>query len=147
MRIFEQINARGTTIVMATHNREIVNTMRHRVIVVEGGLITRDEYGGEYGMKARTLGRHVRESFKSLRRNSWMTFASVSAVTVTLLLVGVFIVIMMNLNQLAENIENDVEIKVVADPAADEAAVKELRKRSVRQRVFSKLSFHREMKN
>ena len=49
MRIFEQINARGTTIVMATHNREIVNTMRHRVIVVEGGLITRDEYGGEYG--------------------------------------------------------------------------------------------------
>ena len=71
-------------------------------------------------MKARTIGRHVRESFKSIRRNSWMTFASVSAVTVTLLLVGVFIVIMMNFNHLAENIENDVEIKVVADPAADE---------------------------
>ena len=33
---------------------------------------------------------------------------------------------MMNLNQLADNIENDVEIKVVADPAADKAAVKEL---------------------
>lgn len=77
-------------------------------------------------MKVRTFGRHLRESLKSLRRNSWMTFASVSAVTVTLLLVGVFIVIMMNLNQLAENIENDVEIKVVADPVADEAAVKEL---------------------
>jgi len=55
-----------------------------------------------------------------------MTFASVSAVTVTLLLVGVFIVIMMNLNQLAQSIENDVEIKVIADPAADEAAIKEL---------------------
>ena len=80
-------------------------------------------------MKARTFGRHLRESLKSLRRNSWMTFASVSAVTVTLLLVGVFIVIMMNLNQLAENIENDVEIKVVADPAADEAAVKELQQK------------------
>lgn len=48
MNIFEQINARGTTIVMATHNKEIVNTLRHRVIVVEGGLITRDEYEGEY---------------------------------------------------------------------------------------------------
>ncbi|WP_203245973.1 permease-like cell division protein FtsX [Sporosarcina beigongshangi] len=80
-------------------------------------------------MKARTLGRHLRESLKSLRRNSWMTFASVSAVTVTLLLVGVFIVIMMNLNQLAENIENDVEIKVVADPAANEEAVKALQKK------------------
>ncbi|MFC5588709.1 cell division ATP-binding protein FtsE [Sporosarcina soli] len=52
MRIFEQINARGTTIVMATHNREIVNTMRHRVIVVEGGLITRDEYEGEYSYES-----------------------------------------------------------------------------------------------
>jgi len=80
-------------------------------------------------MKARTLGRHVRESFKSIRRNSWMTFASVSAVTVTLLLVGVFIVIMMNFNHLAENIENDVEIKVVADPAADEKIIKELVKK------------------
>lgn len=77
-------------------------------------------------MKARTIGRHFRESLKSLRRNTWMTFASVSAVTVTLLLVGVFMVIMMNLNELAVNIENDVEIKVIADPAADEAMVKEL---------------------
>ncbi|MEK4522887.1 cell division ATP-binding protein FtsE [Psychrobacillus sp. FSL W7-1457] len=49
MNTFEEINSRGTTIVMATHNREIVNTIRHRVIVVEGGLITRDEYGGDYG--------------------------------------------------------------------------------------------------
>ncbi|MCG7344395.1 permease-like cell division protein FtsX [Sporosarcina sp. ACRSL] len=77
-------------------------------------------------MKARTFGRHLRESLKSLGRNSWMTFASVSAVTVTLLLVGVFIVIMMNLNQLADNLENDVEIKVIMEPAADEDAVKTL---------------------
>lgn len=77
-------------------------------------------------MKARTAGRHVRESLKSLGRNSWMTFASVSAVTVTLLLVGVFIVIMMNLNQLADNLENDVEIKVITDPAANEEQVKQL---------------------
>lgn len=49
MNIFEEINARGTTIVMATHNREIVNTLRRRVIAIEGGLIARDEFGGEYG--------------------------------------------------------------------------------------------------
>ncbi len=74
------------------------------------------------------MGRHLRESLKSLGRNSWMTFASVSAVTVTLLLVGVFIVIMMNLNQLADNLENDVEIKVITEPAADAEAVKILEK-------------------
>lgn len=49
MDIFEEINRRGTTIVMATHNKEIVNTVRKRVIAIEGGLIVRDEYGGDYG--------------------------------------------------------------------------------------------------
>lgn len=63
-------------------------------------------------MKGRTVGRHFRESLKSLGRNGWMTFASVSAVTVTLLLVGVFVLIMMNLNKIADDVENDVEMKV-----------------------------------
>ena len=52
MNLFEEINRRGTTIVMATHDQEIVNTMRHRVIAVEGGLIVRDEHGGEYGYES-----------------------------------------------------------------------------------------------
>ncbi|WP_053360580.1 permease-like cell division protein FtsX [Bacillus sp. FJAT-27251] len=71
-------------------------------------------------MKARTFRRHFRESFKSLGRNGWMTLASISSVTVTLLLVGVFFVIMMNLNSVATSIEEDVEIRVHIDPAANE---------------------------
>lgn len=49
MRLLEEINFRGTTIVMATHNKEIVNTMRKRVIAIEKGVIIRDEARGEYG--------------------------------------------------------------------------------------------------
>ncbi|CCF15966.1 cell division ATP-binding protein FtsE [Brevibacillus laterosporus GI-9] len=49
MRLFEEINQRGTTVVMATHNREIVNTIRRRVIAIEAGEIARDEQRGEYG--------------------------------------------------------------------------------------------------
>lgn len=49
MHLFEKINAQGTTIVMATHNKEIVNTARRRVIAIEGGIIVRDQDGGEYG--------------------------------------------------------------------------------------------------
>lgn len=52
MNLFEQINNRGTTIVMATHNKEIVNTIKHRVIAIEGGRIVRDEARGEYGYEA-----------------------------------------------------------------------------------------------
>ncbi|WP_033543434.1 permease-like cell division protein FtsX [Planococcus sp. CAU13] len=77
-------------------------------------------------MKARTLSRHFRESLKSLGRNGWMTFASVSAVTVTLLLVGVFVLIMMNLNKVADDLENDVEIKSFVSLEADEATVTEI---------------------
>lgn len=70
-------------------------------------------------MKVRTIGRHARESLKSIARNGWMTFASVSAVTVTLILVGVFFVIMMNLNKVATTIEEDVQIRVHIDVAAN----------------------------
>lgn len=49
MKLLEEINYRGTTIVMATHNKEIVNTIRKRVLAIEKGLIVRDEAKGEYG--------------------------------------------------------------------------------------------------
>lgn len=49
MELFEKINNRGTTIVMATHNREIVNTIRRRVIAMENGKIVRDEGKGVLG--------------------------------------------------------------------------------------------------
>ncbi|SER81271.1 cell division transport system ATP-binding protein [Gracilibacillus ureilyticus] len=49
MRILEEINSGGTTIVMATHSKEIVNTVRKRVIAMEDGIIVRDEHRGEYG--------------------------------------------------------------------------------------------------
>ncbi|MFF2752206.1 permease-like cell division protein FtsX [Psychrobacillus sp. NPDC058041] len=77
-------------------------------------------------MKTRTAGRHFRDSLKSISRNGWMTFASVSAVTVTLLLVGVFVMIMMNLNKVADNLEKDVEIKVIVELTADEDSITKL---------------------
>ncbi|WP_017472456.1 cell division ATP-binding protein FtsE [Amphibacillus jilinensis] len=49
MKILEEINGTGTTIIMATHSKEIVNTIKRRVIAVEGGLIVRDQHRGEYG--------------------------------------------------------------------------------------------------
>lgn len=52
MNLFEEINSRGTTIIMATHNREIVNTIRHRVIAIENGVIVRDEQRGDYGYES-----------------------------------------------------------------------------------------------
>lgn len=49
MRLLDRINKTGTTIVMATHDHEIVNQMRKRVIELEHGNLLRDEVAGVYG--------------------------------------------------------------------------------------------------
>lgn len=48
MDIMERINADGTTVIMATHNRDIVNSRPHRLIEIAGGRLVRDEEGGTY---------------------------------------------------------------------------------------------------
>ena len=48
MKLLEEINRRGTTVLVVTHNREIVNAMRKRVITMRKGIIISDEEKGEY---------------------------------------------------------------------------------------------------
>ena len=48
MEVLEAVNRTGTTIVMATHNEEIVNSMRKRVIELHEGVVVRDEKSGSY---------------------------------------------------------------------------------------------------
>ncbi|OAN14564.1 permease-like cell division protein FtsX [Exiguobacterium undae] len=67
--------------------------------------------------------RHLREGAKGLVRNGWMTFASVSAVTVTLLLVGIFAMVMFNVNKISDNVEKDVEIQVFVERESDQAKI------------------------
>lgn len=71
-------------------------------------------------MKFRTFTRHLRSGLKNIFRNGWMTIASIGAVTTTLILVAVFLAVMLNLNQMAANIEDDVEINVLIDPTFTE---------------------------
>ena len=48
MEIFESINKMGTTIIMATHAKDIVDVMKKRVVEINDGKVVRDEVGGEY---------------------------------------------------------------------------------------------------
>nr|MCI1925108.1 cell division ATP-binding protein FtsE [Ligilactobacillus acidipiscis] len=48
MRILEKINSDGTTVVMATHNSNMVNEHKHRVLEISAGKIIRDQEGGGY---------------------------------------------------------------------------------------------------
>ena len=48
MKLLEQINKKGTTVLVVTHNREIVNEMQKRVITMKKGIIVSDEEKGGY---------------------------------------------------------------------------------------------------
>lgn len=63
----------------------------------------------------RTFFRHLLESIKSLKRNGWMTIASLSAVTITLTLVGIFLGVILNATKLAEDIRKNVDVSVFVD--------------------------------
>lgn len=49
MNLLDDINKAGTTILMATHAKDIVDTMKRRVIAIDKGSIARDEKRGRYG--------------------------------------------------------------------------------------------------
>jgi len=53
MRLLDRINRTGTTVVMATHDHAIVDSMRRRVVELESGQIVRDQSRGIYGVGAR----------------------------------------------------------------------------------------------
>lgn len=48
MKLLEEINDRGTTVLVVTHNKEIVNAMKKRVVAMRKGVIISDEQEGEY---------------------------------------------------------------------------------------------------
>lgn len=48
MKLLEEINEKGTTVVVVTHNREIVNAMKKRVVTMNKGVIVSDEKEGSY---------------------------------------------------------------------------------------------------
>ena len=65
----------------------------------------------------------VKETYKSIRRNGFMSFASISTVAVSLLVLGMFLMIFLNTNNLAQYLESQVQVSVYMQ---DRATAKEL---------------------
>lgn len=71
-------------------------------------------------MKLKTGEYFIQEVFHSLRRNNWMTFASIGTVAVSLFVLGVFLILVLNMNRLAGMLESQVQISVyLEDHLAD----------------------------
>jgi cell division transport system permease protein len=79
-------------------------------------------------MKIDTMLRHAREAVKNLRRNSWMTFAAVSAVGVTLLIFGFFLVFAFNINYLVGELDKQMGVTAFVSQTATTYDVDALKK-------------------
>lgn len=63
-------------------------------------------------MRFSTLVRHIREGVKNVFRNGWMSFASMGSIVVSLFILGVFMLLALNVNKLADQVESQVQISV-----------------------------------
>ncbi|CAM3531163.1 permease-like cell division protein FtsX [Marinicrinis lubricantis] len=77
-------------------------------------------------MKISTIRRHVREGSKSVFRNGWMSFASTSAIAISLFILGVFSLLALNVDHLAGEFEEQVEIRVYLDVIVDDEQLKSI---------------------
>ena len=74
----------------------------------------------------KNLPKHFKESLVNLWRNGAMSFSSIFAVTITLLLIGVISVLALNVQDISANIEDGVRIYVKLERSIDENAEKEV---------------------
>lgn len=77
-------------------------------------------------MKIQTIEYYFREVLRSMIRNRWMTFASIGTVAVSLFILGVFLILLMNMNKLASSLESQVQISVYINNNLPEDGRKEI---------------------
>ena len=164
MRLLYRINRTGTTVLVATHDHAMVDKMRRRVL--ELSRRTHRPRRGHRPLRARrvdsrvrsaparpgesprssssdehSLGFFFRESLRAMRRNAAPSFAALATVTVTLIVVGVFIPIVQATRGAADSVRSrvlvDVYMKSNATAADDARVLKELKALpNVRKVVF-----------
>lgn len=77
-------------------------------------------------MKIRTLAYFTGQAFSSMRRNSWMTVASIGTVAVTMIVLGIFLLLGGNIQSFAGNIESQVEISLYLQDEISSQQIDEL---------------------
>lgn len=80
-------------------------------------------------MKISTSEYIVRETIISLKRNSWMSFASIGTVAVSLFVLGMFLILVLNMNRMVASLESQVEISVYIRDEVSDSGIRALEER------------------
>ena len=117
MQLLYRINRTGTTILMVTHDREMVDKMRKRVIQLEDGRLARDERRGGYDWRMRSQ-LLVSEAWRSLGANLSTTVAATMTVLIGMFLLGLFIALGTWTVSWSNHVKRELVVKVNFKPNA-----------------------------
>jgi cell division transport system permease protein len=92
-------------------------------------------------MKISTMTRHLREGTKNVVRNGWMSFASISSIAISLLILGIFLLLAVNVNYMGQQIEKQVQIRVFLDVNTSQDNIDTLQKNITDISQVSKVTF------
>lgn len=79
-------------------------------------------------MKFSTKWYYIKETFTSLKRNSLMSIASISTVALSILVLGMFLTMVLNVNNLARHLENQVQVTIYMEDSASADQLKQMEK-------------------
>ena len=79
-------------------------------------------------MKFSTKWYYIKETFTSLKRNSLMSIASISTVALSILVLGMFLTMVLNVNNLASHLENQVQVTIYMEDSASAEQLKQMEK-------------------
>ena len=126
MQLLYRMNRTGTTVIVATHDNEMVDRMRRRVIEMSEGRVVRDEAGAMYLRRAMRPVFFLREALRALRRNAAPSLAAFATVLITTLVLGVFIPVVRAATAKTNEVRNKIELEVFINDDATKAEVREL---------------------
>ena len=112
MQLLDDINKRGTTIVMATHAKDIVDAMQKRVVTLKRGHIIRDIEKVGMTMRPSTIRYFLKEGFSGLKKNLLMTVASIIAVAACISIMSFSYCVVSNLQYMLDQMEDSIGISV-----------------------------------
>lgn len=92
-------------------------------------------------MRFRTMLRHFREALRSFWRNGWMTFASISTITISLLILGVFVLLNFNIEAWTKGMEREVEIRAFLKMETTDSEITRLEARLAKLPEVSEVIF------
>ena len=128
MRLLERINHLGTTMVVVTHEKDLVNQFKKRVVTLEQGVITSDGdgvgYNARYAMRKHDFSYFFGEGMRNMFSHGFMSFAAVGITVACLVVMGTFSLVAYNAQVQLQQLESEYEILAFVDESCDDAQTK-----------------------